>query len=205
MYFFLLSYSVLGAGIKFIDSAYDEKTFNKKIAMVLAPFLGLLWTYTMFISPFSATILLSIIIGVLFKGKIDNFAHLSGVLVIFPLIFFLGVELLFIPLLFLTFAATLDEMGNDMLDKNSKQKRKSTLSRFIEYFFDQRWMLKSALFFLSLVGLIPFAFFIAMIFFDYSYLAVRYASEIKQGRREGFGQFDIKLKSIFPQKILTKN
>jgi hypothetical protein len=70
MYFFLLSYSILGAGIKYIDSAFDEKIFNKKLAMILAPFLGGLWAYTMFINPFSATILLFILL-ILFKKKID--------------------------------------------------------------------------------------------------------------------------------------
>ena len=205
MYFFLLSYSILGAGIKFIDSAYDEKTFNKKIAMILAPFLGLLWAYTMFINPFSATILFSILLGVLFKGKIDNIAHLSGVIVIIPLIFFLGIELLIVPLLFLAGAATLDEFGNDVLDRESTKNKETIWFRCILYFFDQRWMLKSALLFLSIIGLIPFYFFVALILFDYAYLSVRFLSEVKRGKREGFDQLDVKIKSILAQKILSKN
>ena len=60
MYFFLISFSLLGAGIKYIDSAYDDKAFNKKLALIIAPILGLLWSYTMIINPIAATILLII-------------------------------------------------------------------------------------------------------------------------------------------------
>ncbi len=159
----------------------------------------------MFINPFSSTILFAILIGVLLKGKIDNIAHVSGVLVIFPLILFFGVRLLWIPLLFLAFAATLDEFGNDVMEKNPQKEKKTFCSWFLHSFFDQRWMLKSALFFLSIIGIIPFAFFIAMIFFDYSYLTVRYLSEIKQGKREGMGQIEVKIKSLLFQKTPSKN
>lgn len=205
MYFFLLSYSILGAGIKFIDAAFDEKSFSKTIAIILAPFLGGLWAYTMFINPFSATILLSILIGVMLKGKIDNIAHLSGVLIIIPLILFLGIQLLFIPLLFLAAAALLDEIGNDYIEKTIKHLRKSKAEQMIIYFFDHRWVLKSAILFLSLLGFIPFYFFIAMVFFDYSYLAVRYMSEVKQGQKIGFDKIDMPLKTTLTQKNISKN
>ena len=34
MYFFLVAFAILGAGLKYIDDAFDEKIFNKKIAYV---------------------------------------------------------------------------------------------------------------------------------------------------------------------------
>jgi hypothetical protein len=205
MYFFLLSYTILGAGIKFIDSAYDEKTFSKKIALLLAPFLGGLWAYTMFINPFSATILLSILLGVLFKGKIDNIAHLSGIIVIFPIIFLLGIDFLIIPLIFLVLAAVVDEIGNDYIPTLSAESLEKKWSQFMIYFFDQRWLLKTAILFLSLIGLIPFYFFIAMICFDYSYLAVRLVSEIKQGKQTILDQLEVKIKSLLTEKTPSKN
>jgi hypothetical protein len=202
MYFFLLSYSILGAGIKYIDAAFDEKTFNKKIAMILAPFLGGLWAYSMFINPFSATILLSILLGVILKGKIDNIAHLSGVAVIVPVIILLGVELLIVPLIFLAIAAVFDELGNDYIDEHPQLFTKNKLTVFIDYFFGQRWLLKTAILFLAILGLIPYYFFLAMIFFDYAYLAVCYVSEIRQGKRIGFDQIPLKVKSILPEESL---
>ena len=102
MYIFLLSFPILGAGLKYIDDAFDEKTFNKKIAVVIAPIIGLLWAYIMMIDPVSATILLAIILGVLIKGKIDNYAHVIGLVVIGLILILFGVQLLILPLIMLS-------------------------------------------------------------------------------------------------------
>ena len=181
LYFFLISFGILGAGIKYIDAAYDEKTFNKKIALCIAPFLGLLWAYTMLINPTAATILLSVVIGVLFKGKIDNYAHLAGLVVILAIIFFAGVQLMIIPLIIFGLAALLDEFGNDFIDKNKKSMNtKKITHKFVVSFFDQRWVLKVAILGLCITGIVPILFFFAMIIFDYSYVSMRIFSQSKQ-------------------------
>ncbi len=181
IYFFLISFGILGAGIKYIDAAYDEKTFNKKVALCVAPFLGLLWAYTMIINPVAATILLSVVIGVLFKGKIDNYAHLAGLIVIFAIIFFAGVQLLIIPLIILGIAALLDEFGNDFIDKKKDKMNTNKLThKFVVSFFDQRWVLKVTILGLCITGIVPILFFLAMIVFDYSYVSVRLYSQSKQ-------------------------
>ena len=181
IYLFLLYFGLLGAGIKYIDSAYDDKIFNKKIALGLAPFLGLLWAYTMLINPVAATILLAVIIGVLFKGKIDNIAHLAGLGVIFAIILIAGVQLMILPLIFLAAAALLDEVGNDFVDKRkSRLNMKKISHRFIVSFFDQRWVLKVAIIVLGIMSVIPIVFFLAMVSFDYSYLGVRFYSKARQ-------------------------
>ena len=181
LYFFLISFGILGAGIKYIDAAYDEKTFNKKIALCIAPFLGLLWAYTMLINPVAATILLSVVIGVLFKGKIDNYAHLAGLVVILAIIFFAGVQLMIIPLIIFGLAALLDEFGNDFIDKNKKSMNtKKITHKFVVSFFDQRWVLKVAILGLCITGIVPILFFFAMIIFDYSYVSMRIFSKSKQ-------------------------
>lgn len=181
IYLFLISFGILGAGIKYIDAAYDEKTFNKKIALCVAPFLGFLWAYTMIINPVAATILLSVVIGVLFKGKIDNFAHLAGLVVILAIIFFAGVQLLIIPLIILGLAALLDEFGNDFIDKKRDKMNANKLThKFVVSFFDQRWVLKVAILGLCIAGIVSILFFLAMIVFDYSYVSVRIYSQSKQ-------------------------
>ena len=120
MFIFLISYPLLGAGIKYIDNAFDEKTFNKKFALILAPFIGVLWAYTMIIDQVSATILLAVILGVFIKGKIDNQAHILGLFVILALIMISGIQLLILPLLMLVAAAILDEVGNDVIEYGQK-------------------------------------------------------------------------------------
>jgi len=116
MYFFLLSYPVLGAGLKYIDDAFDEKIFSKRYALILAPLLALLWAYTMYVDQISATILLAILVGVFLRGKIDNRAHFIGLAVIIGIIALVGISLLFLPLIIIAAAAFLDEVGNDVID-----------------------------------------------------------------------------------------
>jgi len=181
-YFFLLSFTILGAGIKYIDAAYDDKVFSKKIALIIAPVLGILWAYTMVISPVSATILLAILLGVFLKGKIDNYAHLAGFLIILAIIFILGVQLMIVPLILLAAAALLDEVGNDLIDKyKGRLNKNSYLHKFVAKFFDHRWVMKIAILWLVLMSVIPILFFLAMVLFDYSYLGVRLYSQFRQG------------------------
>ena len=174
MYFYLISYPILGAGLKYIDDAFDEKIFNKKFALLLAPILGLLWAYTMFIDQFSATILLAIIIGVFCRGKIDNLGHYIGLAIIIGIIALLGINFLFLPLIILAVAAFLDEVGNDIIDYNKGNFNQNKFShKLFVYFFDQRWATKIAVLYIILIGIFPLYFFLAMLLFDGAYLLVR--------------------------------
>ena len=94
MLFFLISYSILGAGLKYIDDAFDEKTFNKYIAYMLVPVLSILGAFAMIIDPASATVLLAIIAGVLMKGKIDNYAFIIGFITVLAIVILVGIEFL---------------------------------------------------------------------------------------------------------------
>ena len=180
MYFFFASYPILGAGLKYIDDAFDEKRFSKKFAYALAPLLGVLWAYTMIISPVSATILLAILLGVLLKGKIDNIAHLVGLVIIFAIVFVAGIQLLIIPLIVLTLSALLDEVGNDYIEKKGFLNSIKVWQRFTGYFFDQRWLTKVAILALAAIGTVPIYFFLAMVLFDGAYLMVRWVSHSKE-------------------------
>jgi hypothetical protein len=180
MYYFFIAFAILGAGLKYIDDAFDEKVFNKKLAYMISPLLGVLWAYTMIIDAFAATILLAILLGVLLKGKIDNIAHVVGLIVIIAIVVVTGVQLLFIPLIILAAAALLDEVGNDLADKSSFLAGGKWWQRFVLGFFDQRWVAKVAILGLVMVSMLPWFFFVAMLLFDGAYLGVRSFSQIRQ-------------------------
>ncbi len=183
MFFFLLSYSILGAGIKYIDDAFDEKTFSKLIAITITPLLSILGAYAMLIDPISATILLAILCGVFVKGKVDNYAFIAGLLLVMALVFLAGIEFLVLPLILLASAAVLDEIGNDLIDKKKEEymNTKNPLYHFAVYFFGHRWVMKVTILFLAALGIIPFFFFVAMLLFDYAYILVNMYSQSRQG------------------------
>lgn len=182
-YFFILSFLVLGAGIKFIDAAYDEHAFSKRFALLAAPLLGILWAYTMYIDAASATILCAILAGVLLKGKIDNWAHLAGLGMIGGVLLVSGVKLLILPLMILAAAALIDEIGNDAIDKRRRRlQQKGAAGTALLLFFDHRWTLKVAILSLAAISMIPLLFFFAMLCFDYAYLGMRHYSEFRLSR-----------------------
>lgn len=185
MFFFLIAYPILGAGIKYIDAAYDEKTFNKKTALIITPPLATLWAYTMLINSISTTILLAILLGVLVKNKIDNYAHLLGSAIIVTIfiitIYLKNIELIILPLVFLISAAIIDEVGNDIIDYNKKNLKKNRFRhQFSLYFFGRRYVMKLAILYLIIFGIVELYFLLAMILFDEAYIITDLYSRSKQ-------------------------
>jgi len=135
-----LLFPVLGAGIKYVDAAFDEQVFNKKRAILIAPLVGILWAFTMILHPLAATILLAVILGVLIKGKIDNIAHalgLSSIFIFYVILYIIfdGIVIYFIPLFFLAAAGVLDEIGNDVISYNSEFSNNHSFGyQFFKYF-----------------------------------------------------------------------
>lgn len=168
--FMLTSFFLLGAGIKYVDDAFDERTFNKKIAIILAPLLGILWAFTMAIDSIAATLLLAILLAVLFKGKIDNMAHIAGFLSIIVLLFFLNVfSFLLVPLVFITLAGIIDEIGNDFADKKGRFSSYYYFNLFWLKFFEYRITMKLAVLAFALLGYYPLFYFVAFFLFDLGY------------------------------------
>ena len=181
MYFFLAAYSILGAGIKYIDDAFDRKIFNKSIALIITPFLSILGAYAMVIDPVSATILLAVLAGVFIKGKVDNVAFILGFALVIAIVALAGIQFLVIPLILLGAAAVLDEVGNDYIDsKRDQLNSKNPFHLFAKYFLGHRWIMKTAILFLVVLGMVPLYFVLAMILFDYAYVTVNAYSHIKE-------------------------
>ena len=63
---------VLGGSSKYIDEAYDESIFNKKIALLLAAISMFLLVSLVYIDYISGIIFIAVAVGLLGSGKIDN-------------------------------------------------------------------------------------------------------------------------------------
>ena len=167
-----------------MDAAFDDGSVSKKLAIIIAPVMAILGAYAMYVDAVSATILLAVLLGVLFTGKIDNIAHILGTVVIFPIIYFAGIDFLLIPLVILVLGGMIDEFGNDFIDKRKDKLNMSKISsKCALLFFEQRWTLKVVIFTLVFIGLFPWYFFVSMLLFDYAYLAIGFYSDVKMGLR----------------------
>lgn len=181
-----LLFPVLGAGIKYVDAAFDEEVFNKNKAVIIAPFIGVLWAFTMILHPMAATILLAVILGVLIKGKIDNVAHaigLGSIIIFYVILWYLfdGVIIYFMPLFFLAAAGVLDEIGNDVISYNNEFSHNHSFGfQFFKYFFGRRHFMKVALIYLFIVAGFPLYFFVAFLFFDEAYMMIALYSQSKK-------------------------
>ncbi len=175
--FYIFSFAIFGGGVKFIDDAFDEKTFSKNISLLLAPLLGIFWAYTMSLSAPAATILAAIVLGVLIKGKIDNIAHKIGVICILTIVFFSGYfNFLIIPLIVITFFGVVDEVGNDWVDENNIYAKFLPTSKFVHLFFEYRFAMKLAVLFFAIIGDYSLIYFFAFLAFDVAYAFVKQVS-----------------------------
>ncbi len=162
-------YAFLGAGVKYIDEAYDENRFNKKIANAVAVFCILVMGYLMINDAPSMMIFMGMIIGLIFAKKIDNPTFKVSVMSLLPLplIFTssLSIEII-LPLTVLILTGLIDEKGNDLADRKR-------LNGFIRKFFDLRCMMKVGVLGLCVFGIFSFIYLIAFMLFDIMYYVVK--------------------------------
>jgi hypothetical protein len=162
------SFAVIGGGLKYIDQAFDEEVFNKRVAITLASILIALWIGLSILDSASATILLAILAGVLITGKIDNSIFgLSSAAILTSFSYFQKV--LLPPLVILTAAGVLDEIGNDYVDSHRTK-------GVVQFFFLHRFSMKITLLGLSLAGFFALYYFMAFIFFDLAYDTIGFIS-----------------------------
>ena len=188
--FFIASYMVLGGGLKYIDDAFDEKTYSKMKAILLSPVIAIFWVFLMYLSPASATILGAIFLAVLFRNKVDNIGFHVGAIAIFcgltALYLFKIIDFDWGPLVFLTIAGVFDEIGNDYVDAHP------TINRMVFLFFEYRFVMKLAVLFLVVAGIYGLEYLLAFIGFDLAYATVgAYSLNLKKHHKYNLNNFHL--------------
>lgn len=138
----------------------------------MACILLVLWIGLSMLDLAAATILLSVLIGVLFTGKIDNTVFGASTAAIVGSLSFLQ-RVIFLPLLFLSAAGIIDEKGNDYVDTHNSNK-------IIEFFFLHRFTMKISIFALCFAGFFSMIYFLAFLLFDISYDTIGFISNSYQ-------------------------
>lgn len=163
----VLAFAFIGAGLKYIDDAFDEDAFSKRKALGVAPCITLVWIGLSLYDLISATILFSILLAVLLSGKIDNLIFkVCAIVLVSILVLTPTLNLLWGPLGFLTIMGIADEKGNDYIDEHST-------SKLLKIFFSYRFSMKVGLLALCTFSVIPWLYLLALLAHDGAYEAVR--------------------------------
>jgi hypothetical protein len=189
------SYGFLGAGIKYIDQAYDRGIFSRTKAKITAVLCGLLMAYLVVTDPPSTAIFLGMITALLVTKKVDNTGFYLGIAIVaaVPLVFSNYVRISWIPIALFALTGILDEIGNDWADRRREKRAFGICANtdpqhycFIEKFFSYRMAMKCAVFLLAASSVFPWIYFFAFLLFDLSYLWIDlYGEGIKIYRLEG--------------------
>ena len=168
----VLAFAVIGAGLKYIDDAFDEDRFSKKKAIVIAPIIVLIWICLSLFDSVSATILFSILFAVLLTGKIDNLIFKVSTIALISILFLTQMlNLLWIPLVILILMGVADEKGNDYVDNHATLK-------LVEFFFSYRFCMKMGVLSLCILTLLPWLYLLAFLAHDGAYESVRIVGKI---------------------------
>ncbi len=168
----ILAFAIIGAGLKYIDDAFDEDKFSKKKAILIAPIIVLIWICLSLFDSVSATILFSILFAVLLTGKIDNLIFKVSTIALISLLFLTQMlNLLWIPLVILILMGVADEKGNDYVDNHATLK-------LVEFFFSYRFCMKVGLLSLCILTLLPWLYLFAFLAHDGAYESVRLLGKI---------------------------
>ena len=169
--FLLVTYAFLGGSIKFIDQAYDEHSFDRRSANLLAILAGVVMGFLMAAdSPFSTAFFVAMLISLFVAKKMDNLAFVIGALVaVGSFLLFFGqydVILLLFPIVGFLLAGFVDELMDELAHR---WELRGTMESFLTYrpFSDIALVIMVLLGVFGWVYLIPyFAFTLAYMFVE---------------------------------------
>jgi hypothetical protein len=168
----ILAFAIIGAGLKYIDDAFDEDTFNKKKAIVIAPIIVLIACILAIKDTASRTILFSILLSVLIGGKVDNLIFkVSSIafllLLSLPSFYLYGtMDFFWMPLIIITITGIIDEKGNDYVDENRTNNQ-------IHFFFEHRFSMKIGMLTVCVFQFLGCFYLFAFLAFDGAYESIR--------------------------------
>jgi hypothetical protein len=168
----ILAFAVIGAGLKYIDDAFDEDKFSKKIAVLIAPIIVMVACTVAIKDTASRTILFSILLSVLIGGKVDNLIFkVSSIafllLLSLPSFYLYGtMDFFWIALIIITITGVIDEKGNDYVDENKTNK-------LTHFFFEHRFSMKIGMLTVCVFQFLGWLYLFAFLAFDGAYESIR--------------------------------
>ena len=150
--------------MKLSDDAVDIND-NMELGIIFGVLCALSSVFATISSTPAAYIFIGILIGNLLALKVDGIHHIITLLLFVGLSLLLGIpELNVIILLICIFAALLDEVGHELINN-------LTQNKFINLFFEYRFVMKIVIFLLAICDVFNIIHFIFFILFEFAYLA----------------------------------
>ena len=149
--------------MKYSDDLFDVDG-NLAFASVFGVFCGIASALASVYSFEAAYIFLAILIGNFIALKVDGIHHIISLIVFIVILLVGGIpELSLVILLICVLAALSDEVGHELISK-------VTQNKFINLFFEYRFVMKIVIFLLAVCGVLNIWIFVCFILFDLSYL-----------------------------------
>ena len=148
--------------MKYSDDLFDVNG-NVKLSSIFGIFCGLMSGFASIYNIDAAYIFISILIGNLLALKVDGIHHIVTLIVFIVILLVGGIpDLSLLILLICTLAALSDEIGHELISK-------VTQNKFLNLFFEYRFVMKVVIFLLAICGVFNIWIFVCFIIFELSY------------------------------------
>ena len=149
--------------MKISDDLFDER-HDVKLASIFGIICGIASAAAVVYSPEAAYIFIAILIGNLIAFKVDGIHHIITLIMFVVICLICGIpEISYVVLLICILSALGDEIGHEMISKLTENK-------FLNFFFEYRFLMKVIILLLSLCGVFSIWVFVCFIIFELSYL-----------------------------------
>ena len=148
--------------MKYSDDLFDEK-HDIKLATVFGVLCAVSSAMATVYSIDAAYIFISVLIGCLLALKIDGIHHIISLIVFLAIVLLCGIpDLRLVILLICILAAFGDEVGHELISK-------VTDNRFLNLFFEYRFVMKVVILILAIFGVFDIWIFVCFISFEIAY------------------------------------
>lgn len=148
--------------MKYSDDLFDVNG-NLRFASVFGILCGIASGLATIYSVEAAYIFLAILIGNFIALKVDGIHHIITLIVFLLIVLIGGIpELSLLVLVICILAALSDEIGHELIGK-------VTQNKFLNLFFEYRFVMKVVIFLLAICGVFSIWIFVCFIIFELSY------------------------------------
>lgn len=148
--------------MKYSDDLFDVNG-NLAFASAFGVFCGIASALASLYSVEAAYIFIAILIGNILALKVDGLHHIITLIIYIVILLIGGIPDLGLVILLICILGTLaDEIGHELISK-------VTQNKFLNLFFEYRFVLKIVVFLLAVCGVFSFWIFVCFILFELSY------------------------------------